>query len=420
MTSYECELCDSGFKSNEALSVHHNDKHAIAPESLDGYANEDYELVDAGFTGQNSFTDSSSISKEDVTQEWWDNVASPSSKARILNKTGTPVENTFGLPIYYELTQETKAYLLGLDDFSFESKASEIGMHGGDGASFYDGKTFTCDKCGKVGNSFSDMAQEECPADVNANHQIPIFGDMKKESYAHEDDMDTLMWDNENPDDKGKQWKDKKGKKEESKASELYDYDDSMIDKPIWDNIEQYWDKKYNECELCSWKAPWANMEDKYAQDYPESWDQEIVIEDHLKREHRIVDKTSPHYHGESKASEGYVVFDKNDVTIERHDEEWEAKVQADSIGGYVQKEETSGGDLGGIIYDARESKANEGDTTDRFEADIENDQVIQKLPTDKRSFDAEAGAEDHVCAECGFTTSDNSEYIDHLNSHEV
>ena len=40
MTSYECELCDSGFKSNEALSVHHNDKHAIAPESFDGYANE--------------------------------------------------------------------------------------------------------------------------------------------------------------------------------------------------------------------------------------------------------------------------------------------------------------------------------------------------------------------------------------------
>ena len=27
---------------------------------------------------------------------------------------------------------------------------------------------------------------------------------------------------------------------------------------------------------------------------------------------------------------------------------------------------------------------------------------------------------EDHVCAECGFVTSDNSEYIDHLNSHEV
>ena len=26
---------------------------------------------------------------------------------------------------------------------------------------------------------------------------------------------------------------------------------------------------------------------------------------------------------------------------------------------------------------------------------------------------------EDNVCAECGFVTSDNSEYLDHLNSHE-
>ena len=46
------------------------------------------------------------------------------------------------------------------------------------------------------------------------------------------------------------------------------------------------------------------------------------------------------------EASEGYVVFDKNGVTHERHDESWEAESQADSIGGYVQKEETSGGDL--------------------------------------------------------------------------
>ena len=41
-------------------------------------------------------------------------------------------------------------------------------------------KTYTCDKCGKVGDSFTGMAQEECPADVNANHQIPIFGDQVK------------------------------------------------------------------------------------------------------------------------------------------------------------------------------------------------------------------------------------------------
>ena len=39
-TKYECEYCDHGFRSNEALSIHHNDQHAIAPESLDGYATE--------------------------------------------------------------------------------------------------------------------------------------------------------------------------------------------------------------------------------------------------------------------------------------------------------------------------------------------------------------------------------------------
>ena len=39
----------------------------------------------------------------------------------------------------------------------------------------------------------------------------------------------------------------------------------------------------------------------------------------------------------------------------------------------------------------ATEWKSVEAIATDRFEADIENDQVIQKLPTDKRSFDVEA-----------------------------
>ena len=407
MTKYECEHCNLGFKSNESLSRHHRSIHKIASEDIDGYS------VDAGFTGQNSFTDMSSISKEDVTQEWWNNVATPSSKARILNSTGTPVENTFGLPSYYELTQETKAYLLGLDDFSFESKANESSWHeeiwdnineearsrvvhstdfnlgnnrlslashdeiiksssielqrdnfpnwykmtevigqlyaGFNESKANENKTYTCDKCGKVGDSFTDMAQEECPEDVNANHQIPIFGDqvkprgigeehysmyfdqaysdmndenpitgykqceycdakfgeydkqgmidhanshdadldpvtgdsreskaregsedvynyeyvddkvvckncgmkfdsaiddaraMKdhseiheslydKEAYAHEDDLDTLMWDNENPDDKGKQWKDKKGKKQESKAVEYTDEEQKILD----------------------------------------------------------------------------------------------------------------------------------------------------------------------------------------------
>ena len=38
-----------------------------------------------------------------------------------------------------------------------------------------------------------------------------------KEAYAHEDDLDTLMWDNENPDDKGNNGKIKKAKKKNQK-----------------------------------------------------------------------------------------------------------------------------------------------------------------------------------------------------------
>ena len=54
------------------------------------------------------------------------------------------------------------------------------------------GKTYTCGKCGKVGTDFGEMARELCPADVDASHQIPIFGDRLKhpdlvESKANEE-----------------------------------------------------------------------------------------------------------------------------------------------------------------------------------------------------------------------------------------
>ena len=105
----------------------------------------------------------------------------------------------------------------------------------------------------------------------------------------------------------------------------------------------------------------------------------------------------------ETKASEGYVVFDKNGVTHERHDESWEAESQADSIGGYVQKEETSGGDLGGIIYDARESKASEFGQTWSDELD---DWVRYEFdPTDK--YDLEYLKKEGRAS--GITDSDNA-----------
>ena len=37
----------------------------------------------------------------------------------------------------------------------------------------------------------------------------------------------------------------------------------------------------------------------------------------------------------------------------------------------------------------------------------------------DEESLANEAGLEDHSCPECGFITSDNSDYVDHLNAHE-
>ena len=38
-TKYECEFCNSGFKSNESLSIHYNDIHAVPPTPIEGYEN---------------------------------------------------------------------------------------------------------------------------------------------------------------------------------------------------------------------------------------------------------------------------------------------------------------------------------------------------------------------------------------------
>ena len=38
-TKYECEHCNCGFKSNESLSIHYNQIHAVAPEPIEGYEN---------------------------------------------------------------------------------------------------------------------------------------------------------------------------------------------------------------------------------------------------------------------------------------------------------------------------------------------------------------------------------------------
>lgn len=38
-SKYECEFCNCGFKSNESLTIHYNDLHAVPPAHIDGYEN---------------------------------------------------------------------------------------------------------------------------------------------------------------------------------------------------------------------------------------------------------------------------------------------------------------------------------------------------------------------------------------------
>ena len=145
---------------------------------------------------------------------------------------------------------------------------------------FHDGKTFTCDKCGKVGNSFSDMAQEACPADVNANHQIPIFGDQVKPRGIGESK--------------------KANEIEAGRVYRMFNYNNGN---PI--------------CNLCG-----VNVKDN-----EDVWEDHLVNTHGYKIESNMRDRdvdidyidgsdvpTSGIY--ESKANEGYVTFDKNGINL--------------------------------------------------------------------------------------------------------
>lgn len=211
--SGECEFCGENVDNK---SKHMQQFH----EAMMGYER----IVDDFINS----SDNNGVSLSGISKSWWDNNANPSQKANILNKTGSPVENTLNLPSYDELSQQTKTYLDTRNDFSFENKANEdhwdeiekeTGKLDGKGKlnwvdnrmnqlhkqdpRTYDewiadrnyelgfeesyageSETFTCSFCGKVGTSFSTMAQEECPQNSGGGHQIPIFGDMKKSGEA--------------------------------------------------------------------------------------------------------------------------------------------------------------------------------------------------------------------------------------------
>ncbi len=55
--------------------------------------------------------------------------------------------------------------------------------------------TYTCGKCGEVGDDFSTMAGAECPSDLGNGHQIPMLGDRGSESETsnYEVDVDEFL-----------------------------------------------------------------------------------------------------------------------------------------------------------------------------------------------------------------------------------
>ena len=311
-TKYECEYCDHGFKSNEALSIHYNDKHAIAPESLDGYASE-ADCTNCGQSGVDpdprfqlgSWCEDCQDRLELAKDNWWKN-ATDEEKRKENEWNDKPWES----------------------EFDGESKASE---------------------------TISDYEREQ--RRLNYEEELTEEEKSTKASYFNKLHNDSL-------DRKNKQFME-----DEQVFGEPEEMYGMLGMESIANEIEAgdvYRMFNYNDgnpiCNLCG-----VNVKDN-----EDIWEDHLVDTHGYKIESNMRDRdvdidyidgsdvpTSGIY--ESKANEGYVTFDKNGVTVERHDEEWEAEVQADSIGGYVQKEETSGGDLGGIIYDARESKASEG-----------------------------------------------------------
>jgi len=127
MTNYECEFCDNGFESNESLSIHYNDKHAISPESLDGYERDDgdHDAIEDGKADWDNYGRYESKANESDIMEWitlWDNPEPTTDKLRnFLRSKGYP-DN--------EITDVIEQHNL-IEHFG-ESKASEFNIHGYD------------------------------------------------------------------------------------------------------------------------------------------------------------------------------------------------------------------------------------------------------------------------------------------------
>jgi uncharacterized C2H2 Zn-finger protein len=381
-------------------------------------------------------------------------------------------------------------------------------------------KTYTCDKCGKVGDSFIDMAQEECPADVNANHQIPIFGDQlksKRPTRAGEVNIErsdgSMKIDGKNV---IKIWETMNGwyhyAVEDHGKYTGVGADGNDVEAHEWFGYTQgdynewgYFDSKEFDRNPMVWEVPksnwgWTGRSEeakasegtfKIALAIPEEfqdnwgnvpyWTGTVNGVDEKDAETNFrnsIGATSPKITlhkiikvgGESKASERIHRFQSN-----RYDNgkqcpecngtgEWKDVVDfdcprcngtgqlskssesfdmhTDAGHGWLEvpkslvKELGIGKDISMSSYQKGNNVFIEEDgdfvTFKRAYEEKYGSLSINELPqTDDESpirdyypysgeaKASEAGLEDHSCPECGFITSDNSDYVDHLNAHE-
>jgi len=276
-----------------------------------------------------------------------------------------------------------------------ESKASE-GSEDVYNYEYVDDKV-VCKNCGmKFDNAIDDARAMKDHSEIHES----LYD---KEAYAHEDDLDTLMWDNENPDDKGKQWKDKKGKKQESKASE------SIL---AGRSIEEYLQEYGMTREEGEQVAEYAGMDLK-----------ELIEIGNFDeaRHHRVQDMDVSYMYEESKASEDITFADQH------------RGIQKDMIE-FIRRR---GGSASELDIDREFDLLNNFDNESRHLQALVNDGTLTMggwqpdnsgndgytdgsyLYNLNESLASEAGLDDHSCPECGFITSDNSDYVDHLNAHE-
>ena len=276
-----------------------------------------------------------------------------------------------------------------------ESKASE-GSEDVYNYEYVDDKV-VCKNCGmKFDNAIDDARAMKDHSEIHES----LYD---KEAYAHEDDLDTLMWDNENQDDKGKQWKDKKGKKQESKASE------SIL---AGRSIEEYLQEYGMTREEGEQVAEYAGMDLK-----------ELIEIGNFDeaRHHRVQDMDVSYMYEESKASEDITFADQH------------RGIQKDMIE-FIRRR---GGSASELDIDREFDLLNNFDNESRHLQALVNDGTLTMggwqpdnsgndgytdgsyLYNLNESLASEAGLDDHSCPECGFITSDNSDYVDHLNAHE-